>query len=174
MYLFISNLLCFQDCVTYSPAVLGGCHTKPLFLVYQLLQAMCCLHDRGLLMGEITLCDILLSDNLWIQVQLSDPSSWDATPLADLCIWFFFLIIVDRTEAGRQYSWCSARTLEGADIVIATAANLTWKHKFPQRPRPYDRRYFISQNCRGEVDLYLYYFQWFGDFLNPSESRECN
>lgn len=63
---FIAHSL--QDCVSFSPAVLGSCHTKPLFILYQLLQAMCALHDRGLVLGNISLGDILLSDNLWIQV----------------------------------------------------------------------------------------------------------
>ncbi|XP_034242666.1 WD repeat-containing protein 81 isoform X2 [Thrips palmi] len=57
-----------QDCVSFSPAILGSCHTKPLFILYQLLQAMCTLHDRGLVLGNVTLSDILLSQNLWIQV----------------------------------------------------------------------------------------------------------
>ncbi|KAK3930332.1 WD repeat-containing protein 81 [Frankliniella fusca] len=63
---FIAHSL--QDCVSFSPAVLGSCHTKPLFILYQLIQVMCALHDRGLVLGNISLNDILLSENLWIQV----------------------------------------------------------------------------------------------------------
>lgn len=63
---FIAHSL--QDCVSFSPAVLGSCHTKPLFILYQLVQVMCALHDRGLVLGNISLSDILLSENLWIQV----------------------------------------------------------------------------------------------------------
>ncbi|KZC07324.1 putative inactive serine/threonine-protein kinase lvsG, partial [Dufourea novaeangliae] len=63
-----------RECVMYSPAVLSMSHGKSLFLVYQLLQLYRDLHDRGLVLGEITLSDILLMDNFTIQVlpKLSD------------------------------------------------------------------------------------------------------
>ncbi|GLG94157.1 Neurobeachin [Gryllus bimaculatus] len=63
---FISHSL--QDCVTFSPAILSTSHLKPLFIIYQLLQAMRCLHDRGLVLGDITLSDVLVTDNFWIKV----------------------------------------------------------------------------------------------------------
>ncbi|XP_039300678.1 WD repeat-containing protein 81-like, partial [Nilaparvata lugens] len=56
------------DCVRFSPAVLSGGYSKPLFIIYQLLRLMRQLHDNGLVLGDITLSDILISDNLWIQV----------------------------------------------------------------------------------------------------------
>ncbi|XP_046619150.1 WD repeat-containing protein 81 isoform X1 [Neodiprion virginianus] len=57
-----------QDSVTYSPAALSSSHSKPLFLIYQLLRLLRDMHDRGLVLGEITLGDILLTDTFTIQV----------------------------------------------------------------------------------------------------------
>ncbi|XP_063223458.1 WD repeat-containing protein 81 [Bacillus rossius redtenbacheri] len=57
-----------QDCVTFSPALLASANTRPLFLMYQLLQAMRDLHDRGTILGDITLGDVLLRGDLWIQI----------------------------------------------------------------------------------------------------------
>ncbi|XP_017887166.1 WD repeat-containing protein 81 [Ceratina calcarata] len=57
-----------RECVMYSPAALSISHGKPLFLIYQLLQLSRDLHDRGLVLGEITLSDILLMDDFTIQV----------------------------------------------------------------------------------------------------------
>nr|XP_033329625.1 WD repeat-containing protein 81 isoform X1 [Megalopta genalis] len=63
-----------RECVMYSPAALSTSHGKSLFLIYQLLQLYRDLHDRGLVLGEVTLSDILLMDNFTIQVlpKLSD------------------------------------------------------------------------------------------------------
>lgn len=52
----------------YSPAALNTSHGKPLFVVYQLLRLSRDLHDRGLALGEITLSDILVTENFTIQV----------------------------------------------------------------------------------------------------------
>ncbi|XP_012220908.1 WD repeat-containing protein 81 [Linepithema humile] len=63
-----------RECVMYSPAALSTSHGKPLFVVYQLLRLSRDLHDRGLALGEISLSDILVTDNFTIQVlpKLSD------------------------------------------------------------------------------------------------------
>lgn len=63
---FIEHTL--NDCVTFSPALLEKCYTKPLFIVYQLLQTLKSLHDRSLTLGDVTLNDIYLNDDLWIQI----------------------------------------------------------------------------------------------------------
>uniref|UniRef100_A0A336MXJ9 CSON007840 protein n=1 Tax=Culicoides sonorensis TaxID=179676 RepID=A0A336MXJ9_CULSO len=55
------------DCVTFSPAILDD-YNKSLFLVYQLLTLIKNLHANGLLLGEINLSDIYLTENLWLQV----------------------------------------------------------------------------------------------------------
>lgn len=52
----------------YSPVALNTSHGKPLFVVYQLLRLSRDLHDRGLVLGEITLSDILVTENFTIQV----------------------------------------------------------------------------------------------------------
>lgn len=57
-----------QDCVMFSPAVLDSSNAKPLFIIYQLLQTLLTMHDRSLTIGDITLDDIYLSDNLWVQI----------------------------------------------------------------------------------------------------------
>lgn len=56
------------DCVTFSPAILEKCFTKPLFIAYQILQTLKSLHDRSLTLGDITLSDIYISDDLWVQI----------------------------------------------------------------------------------------------------------
>jgi WD repeat-containing protein 81 len=54
----------------YSPAALNTNHGKPLFVVYQLLRLSRDLHDRGLALGEISLSDILVTNNFTIQVYI--------------------------------------------------------------------------------------------------------
>lgn len=63
---YLANTL--ADCITYSPAILDKSFNKPLFIIYQLLQLIKALHDRGLFLGNIGLDDIFIDDNLWIQI----------------------------------------------------------------------------------------------------------
>lgn len=56
------------DCITYSPSILDKSHNKPLFMIYQLLHLMKSLHEKGLMLGEITLHDIFITENLWLQI----------------------------------------------------------------------------------------------------------
>lgn len=56
------------DCITYSPAVLDQNYNKPLFIVYQLLNLLKAIHEKGLLLGEIGSNDIYLTENLLLHV----------------------------------------------------------------------------------------------------------
>lgn len=55
------------DCLMFSPSIFNGSTIRPLFVIYQLLQAIRCVHNQGLFMGPITLSDICVNENLWIQ-----------------------------------------------------------------------------------------------------------
>ncbi|XP_012942081.1 WD repeat-containing protein 81 [Aplysia californica] len=57
-----------QDVVAFSPTILEISHAKPLFVIYQLLQAMQALHHLGLYLGEVTISDIVMDKNMWLRV----------------------------------------------------------------------------------------------------------
>uniref|UniRef100_A0A2S2QUA6 Putative inactive serine/threonine-protein kinase lvsG n=1 Tax=Sipha flava TaxID=143950 RepID=A0A2S2QUA6_9HEMI len=78
-----NNVHSFQDCVNYSPTLLKSSHARPLFVLYQLLNAMQYTHDQGLVLGDITLSDIIVSPELWIRIlpritdNISDADEFD-------------------------------------------------------------------------------------------------
>lgn len=57
-----------SECMTFSPALLESNYGRRLFIIYQLLQIMKSMYNRGLYLGEIGLDDIYVTENLWIQV----------------------------------------------------------------------------------------------------------
>lgn len=69
-YLFYKPVIdnSLLDCITYSPAVLGENYNKPLFIVYQLLNLLKSIHEKGLLLGEIGSNGIYLTENLLLHV----------------------------------------------------------------------------------------------------------
>uniref|UniRef100_A0A6P7G0N8 WD repeat-containing protein 81-like n=1 Tax=Diabrotica virgifera virgifera TaxID=50390 RepID=A0A6P7G0N8_DIAVI len=57
-----------SDCLTFSPAILEKSYTKSLFIIYQILNVLKSLHERSLTLGEITLKDIFISEDMWVYV----------------------------------------------------------------------------------------------------------
>lgn len=66
LHMYVEHNL--SDCLTFSPALILKCYTKPLFIVYQLLNILKSLHDRSLTLGEISLRDIYMTEDMWIYV----------------------------------------------------------------------------------------------------------
>lgn len=56
------------DCLNFSPALLEKNYARGLFLIYQLLHVSKALSDRGLSLGTLTLQNIYMSENLWLQI----------------------------------------------------------------------------------------------------------
>ena len=57
-----------RDLLWYSPAMLDTCHSRPLFMLYQVLQAMVVMHARGLPLGQISLDTVLLDCDMWVSM----------------------------------------------------------------------------------------------------------
>lgn len=57
-----------RDVLSYSPAIFDACYNKPLFILYQILQALLTMHKRGLPVGKLCLDTILLGSDLWVSV----------------------------------------------------------------------------------------------------------
>lgn len=57
-----------QNVVAFSPAIFKSSCTKPLFILYQLLHILKDLHRLGIVLGDITLHDVLCDDKLWVYI----------------------------------------------------------------------------------------------------------
>lgn len=55
-----------SDCVTFSPAVLTSARSRSLFLAFQLLQLLRDSHDKGVVVGDVSLHDLQISPSLWL------------------------------------------------------------------------------------------------------------
>ncbi|CAG2226311.1 WDR81 [Mytilus edulis] len=55
-----------QNVIAFSPAVFKSSMTKPLFVLYQLLHLLNQLHKKGLILGNVSLHDVLCDEKLWI------------------------------------------------------------------------------------------------------------
>jgi WD repeat-containing protein 81 len=69
-YLLYHNVIEYSllDCVTYSSGILERCYNKNIFIIYQLLNLFKSVHDKGLVVGDIDLSDIYLTENLLLRV----------------------------------------------------------------------------------------------------------
>lgn len=69
-YLFYQNVIetSLLDCVTYSPAILEKSHNKNMFIIYQLLNLQKTMHEKGLVIGDIDLNDIYITENLLLRI----------------------------------------------------------------------------------------------------------
>lgn len=56
------------DCLNFSPNLIDMNYGRGLFIVYQLLNLSKAFGDRGVSLGMLTLRDIYVTENLWLQV----------------------------------------------------------------------------------------------------------
>ncbi|EDV24057.1 uncharacterized protein TRIADDRAFT_57150 [Trichoplax adhaerens] len=57
-----------RDVVMYSPAMLTSSLSKPLFIVYQILNALHAYHCCGIGVGQFSLEDVLIDENYWVRL----------------------------------------------------------------------------------------------------------
>ncbi|KAL3874505.1 hypothetical protein ACJMK2_037514 [Sinanodonta woodiana] len=76
VYLVVQPYLAhsLQNIATYSPTLFTRSNAKPLFVLYQVLQSMASLHDRGLALGRLNLYNILVDKKLWVYVTVPNIS----------------------------------------------------------------------------------------------------
>ncbi|XP_050406001.2 WD repeat-containing protein 81 [Patella vulgata] len=65
-----------HNIVFFSPSVLSSSTANSLFIVYQLLHAMHCLHQHGISAKGIKLSNILINQNLWISLTTPQIKTW--------------------------------------------------------------------------------------------------
>ncbi|XP_021379977.1 WD repeat-containing protein 81-like isoform X2 [Mizuhopecten yessoensis] len=57
-----------HDVVTFSPSIFESSFSKPLFVLYQVLQSMRMFHKHGLSAGNLNMRNILIDHKLWVYV----------------------------------------------------------------------------------------------------------
>lgn len=57
-----------KDMLVFSPGLLFSRHTVPLFIVYQLLQALCFCHEQGLLHGNLRPQLVDIDPSFWVHL----------------------------------------------------------------------------------------------------------
>ncbi|XP_066986474.1 WD repeat-containing protein 81 isoform X1 [Macrobrachium rosenbergii] len=57
-----------QHCVSFSPARLNESAARPLFILYQILEAVRDTHDRGLHLGDVTLNHLFIDNALYLSL----------------------------------------------------------------------------------------------------------
>ncbi|KAK3578526.1 hypothetical protein CHS0354_007782 [Potamilus streckersoni] len=72
VYLVVQPYLAYslQNIAMYSPMLFSRSNAKPLFILYQVLQCMASLHERGLALGRLSLYNILVDKKLWVYVMV--------------------------------------------------------------------------------------------------------
>ncbi|XP_033731173.1 WD repeat-containing protein 81-like, partial [Pecten maximus] len=55
-----------HDVVTFSPSIFESSFSKPLFVLYQILQSMRMFHKHGLSAGDLNMRNILIDHKLWV------------------------------------------------------------------------------------------------------------